>query len=299
MATVSVLIVNYNSGDILVECVTRALNSSIPIDIFVSDNGSTDNSLSLLKDKYLSVSNVHIIENHSNLGFSKGNNIALPFTSTEYLLFLNPDCLIERNTIELMLEAISSYPDVGMAGCLIRNTDGTEQTGCRRLIPTPWRSLSQVLKLGHLFQNNDTFQNFNLTGRPLPIQPQAIEAISGAFMLVRHSALDKVGPLDPDYFLHCEDLDWCMRFTQAGYKILFVPNVVITHFKGSCSVNRPIFVEWHKHKGMLRFYRKFFLDKYPKAVMLLVFMGVWLRLGLVASYYSYRHVSRYLRFSRD
>ena len=198
-----------------------------------------------------------------------------------------------------MLEAITSYPDVGMAGCLIRNTDGTEQTGCRRSIPTPWRSLLRVLKLGHLFQNNTLFQDFNLTGSPLPAQPQTIEAISGAFMLVRRSALNQVGPLDPDYFLHCEDLDWCMRFTQAGYQILFVPNVVITHVKGSCSINRPIFVEWHKHKGMLRFYRKFFLDKYPKALMWLVSLGVCLRFGLVASYSIYRHVSRYLRFSRD
>ena len=131
---------------------------------------------------------------------------------------------------------------------------------------------------------------FNLTGTPLPKSPIDVEAISGAFMLVRRSALDRIGPLDPQYFLHCEDLDWCMRFTQAGYRILFVPNVIITHVKGSCSVNRPIFVEWHKHKGMLRFYRKYFLDKYPRPLMFLVTLGVFLRFSLVTTYYCFRHL---------
>jgi len=290
MNKVSVIIVNYNTGNLLVEAVTRVLNSSISVEVYVSDNGSIDESLELLKNKTSNYTNVHIIRNNTNLGFSKGNNVALPFIFTDYLLFLNPDCLIETDTIEEMLEAISDQPNVGMAGCLILNTDGTEQAGCRRTIPTPWRSLSRVLKLGRIFKNSAFFKDFNLTGTSLPKLPIDVEAISGAFMLVRRSALEHVGPLDPQYFLHCEDLDWCMRFTQAGYRILFVPNVIITHVKGSCSVNRPIFVEWHKHKGMLRFYRKFFLDKYPRALMFLVTLGVFLRFSLVTIYYCFRHL---------
>jgi hypothetical protein len=116
-----------------------------------------------------------------------------------------------------------------------------------------------------------------LLGTPLPDRPVEVEAISGAFMLVRRSALEKVGPLDEGYFLHCEDLDWCMRFKQAGYQILFVPDVVVSHVKGGCSVNRPVFVEWHKHKGMIRFYRKFFRQRYPGVLMGLVFAAVWAR----------------------
>ena len=290
MNKVSVIIVNYNTGNLLVEAVTRVLNSSISVEVYVSDNGSIDESLELLKNKTSNYTNVHIIRNNTNLGFSKGNNVALPFIFTDYLLFLNPDCLIETDTIEEMLEAISDQPNVGMAGCLILNTDGTEQAGCRRTIPTPWRSLSRVLKLGRISKNSVFFQDFNLTGTPLPKLPIDVEAISGAFMLVRRSALEHVGPLDPQYFLHCEDLDWCMRFTQAGYRILFVPNVIITHVKGSCSVNRPIFVEWHKHKGMLRFYRKFFLDKYPRPLMFMVTLGVFLRFILVTTYYCFRHL---------
>ena len=299
MNIVSVIIVNYNTGNLLVEAVNRVLCSTIPVDIYVSDNGSIDDSLLLLKSHFYNYNNVHIIENNMNLGFSKGNNVALPFISTDYLLFLNPDCLIETDTIEKMLEAISLLPNIGMAGCLILNTDGTEQAGCRRTIPTPWRSLSRVLRLGRLFKNNAFFKDFNLTGTPLPFQPIDVEAISGAFMLVSRCALGRVGPLDPQYFLHCEDLDWCMRFTQAGYRILFVPNVVITHVKGSCSIHRPIFVEWHKHKGMLRFYKKFFLDKYPRPLIFLVTLGVCLRFCLVATYYSFRHICQRLGASRD
>ena len=294
MNKVTVIIVNYNTGNLLVEAVNRVLSSSIPVEVYVSDNGSIDDSLEHLESRFSSYTNVHIIKNNTNLGFSKGNNVALPFIFTDYLLFLNPDCLIETDTIEKMLVAISDHPNVGMAGCLILNTDGTEQVGCRRTIPTPWRSLTRVLKLGRIIKNSAVFKDFNLTGTPLPMLPIDVEAISGAFMLVRRCALDRVGPFDPQYFLHCEDLDWCMRFTQAGYRILFVPNVTITHVKGSCSVNRPIFVEWYKHKGMLLFYRKYFLEKYPRPLFFLVTIGVCLRFCLVTTYYCFRHLFHWL-----
>jgi len=298
MKKVSVIIVNYNTGSLLVETVNRVLCSTIPVDIYISDNGSIDDSILLLKSTFNNYSNIHIIENHTNLGFSKANNVALPFISTDYLLFLNPDCLIEADTLEKMLAAVSEFPNIGMAGCLILNTDGTEQTGCRRTIPTPWRSLSRVLKLGRFFKNTAFFTDFNLTGTPLPVRPVDVEAISGAFMLVNRNALVHVGPLDPQYFLHCEDLDWCMRFTQAGYRILFVPNVVITHIKGSCSINRPIFVEWHKHKGMLIFCKKFYLDKYPRPLLFLVTLGIGLRFCLVTIYYCFRRIAQCLGATR-
>jgi GT2 family glycosyltransferase len=298
MPTVSVIIVNYNSGTLLVECVGRVLESTIPVDIYVSDNGSSDGSIQLLEKKHGYNSNVHIIENDENIGFSQGNNIIIPLIKGDYFLFLNPDCLIEANTIERTLDSMTQYNNVGMTGCLILNSDGTEQPGCRRFIPTPWSAFARVFRLSRFFPNNQSFYDFNLTGSPLPNKAVDVEAISGAFMLVSRTALEKVGPFDPEYFLHCEDLDWCLRFTQAGYRILFVPDIAITHIKGSCSVSRPIFVEWHKHKGMLRFYRKFFLDKYPRPLMWLVTFGVCLRFCLLATYYSFRHLANYLGVAR-
>jgi GT2 family glycosyltransferase len=277
ITTVSVIIVNYNSGALLTEAVASALDSSLPVEVIVSDNGSIDDSVRLLRKTLRGVPNLSIFENGENLGFALGNNRVLPKSVGEYLLFLNPDCLIEPDTLARMTEIMESQPDVGMAGCLIRNLDGSEQPGCRRYIPTPWRALMRVVNPPRFFSSNPRFQDFNLLGTPLPDRPVEVEAISGAFMFVRRSALEKVGPLDEGYFLHCEDLDWCMRFKQAGYRILFVPDVVISHVKGGCSVNRPVFVEWHKHRGMIRFYRKFFRQRYPGALMWLVFAAVWTR----------------------
>ena len=109
-------------------------------------------------------------------------------------------------------------------------------------------------------------------------------------MLVKRQAVEDVGLWDEGYFLHCEDLDWCMRFRQKGWKILFVPEARITHALGACSRSRRVFVEWHKHKGMVRFYGKFFRHQYPGALMWLVTLGVWLRFGLAAAYLTLRRL---------
>lgn len=288
MPAVSVIIVNYNAGSLLAEAVARVACSTVAVEIFVSDNGSSDDSLALLRQRLGDAPNIHIIENTANLGFARGNNAVLPMAGGDWLLFLNPDCLIQADTLERMLLAVDGRADVGMAGCLILNADGSEQTGCRRRIPTPWQALMRVVNLGKLLPSRSWAEDFNLTGTPLPGQPVDMEAISGAFMLVRRAALEKVGPWDEGYFLHCEDLDWCMRFTQAGYRILFVPDVVVTHAKGGCSLSRPVFVEWHKHKGMARFYRKFFRDRYPLALMGLVYLAVWARFAAKAVYLTLR-----------
>ena len=299
MDIISVIIVNYNSGSLLLETVRRVLLSSVPVNAYISDNGSCDESIRLLEPLLSEHPNLHIIENHVNLGFSCANNVVLSTIDSDYYLILNPDCLIEVDTIERMIEAIKSDRKVGMAGCLIINADGSEQTGCRRSIPTPWKSLLRVLHLSKMFPNQPSFQDFDLSRSPLPDKPIYVEAISGAFMLITSSALKKVGHLDPDYFLHCEDLDWCMRFSQSGYRILFVPNVIVNHIKGSCSFNRPFFVEWHKHKGMIRFYKKFFISAYPLPILWLVIAGVWLRFGLVISFYSSKYLFRYLGLNHD
>jgi GT2 family glycosyltransferase len=186
---------------------------------------------------------------------------------------------------------------VGMAGCLIRNPDGTEQAGCRRAVPTPWRTMVRTLCLNKLFPRHPRFQSFVLGGQPLPAEPVPQEAISGAFMLVRRAALEEVGALDEGYFLHCEDLDWCMRFRQASWQILFVPHAEALHYKGYCSRDRPVFVSWHMHKGMARFYRKFFRHQYPAPLMVGVFGAVWVRFVILAFLYWSR--SRFGRTQPD
>ena len=274
------------------------LQSDCQIQIFVSDNGSSDNSVQLLREVLPDESRLTIVENGANLGFSKGNNRILPLLpNSEFILFLNPDCLLQPDSISQMMHIMAQHPHAGLASCLIVNPDGSEQRGCRRHLPTPWQSLVQILQLQRLFPHSKHVRSFNLTNTPLPAAPVGIEATSGAFMLVRRSALERVGPLDEGYFLHCEDIDWCARFSLAGYQVLFVPTVKITHYQGSCSKQRPIRVEWHKHRGMLRFYRKFYAKRYPLPLMWAVYVMIMLRMLLLTLLYSARRVGTALRSS--
>lgn len=290
-ACTPVVIVNFNAGERLRDCVMSVLQSDCNVKVYVSDNGSTDNSLNTLEHAAQSDPRLVIIRNGANLGFAKGNNRILPMLpQSEFILFLNPDCLLQADTISQMSQILAAYPNAGLASCLIVNPDGTEQRGCRRQLPTPWQSMVQVLQLQKIFPNSPRFRSFNLTGNPLPAQPTVVEATSGAFMLVRTQAMAEVGPLDEGYFLHCEDIDWCARFTQAGYQVLFVPQVKIIHYQGSCSRQRPIRVEWHKHRGMLRFYRKFYAQRYPQPMMWLMYLLVASRLMLLCVLFAGRHL---------
>lgn len=282
MPRVDVIVVSYNSGDLLVDCLRSALASSLPVKVFLVDNASVDGSLAEVEGALAGNDALRVIRNPANLGFAAAVNRALPQGGAEFVLLLNPDCLIEADTLDRMLELADAHKDAGMFGCLIRNFDGSEQVGCRRAIPTPAKALARVL---HWRRGG-----FDQVGAELPAGPVPVEAISGAFMLVRRSAIEKVGPLDDGYFLHCEDLDWCERFNRAGQTILFVPDVEVRHAKGASSAGRPIFVERHKHAGMLRFYRKFFRDAYPAPLWWLVWLAVWARFGLKALWIGVRRL---------
>jgi GT2 family glycosyltransferase/nucleoside-diphosphate-sugar epimerase len=287
MNVVSVIIVNFNGGPLLVSCVRSIFASTVPVEVIVSDNQSSDSSINDLRRCFAGVRNLTIIENPGNFGFAKANNIALPYAKGDHILFLNPDCIIEPDTIEKMLAGIKERPNVGMAGCLILNPDGTEQAGCRRSIPTPWRTFLRMTRLSYLGRYSPHFESYIQTGLPIPEHPIPVEAISGAFMLVRRQALEQVGPMDEGYFMHCEDLDWCMRFHQAGMTILFIPEIAIMHVGGVCSASRPISVEYYKHVGMVRFYRKFFRYQYPALLMWLVMLAIGVRftLRVLGSYF--------------
>jgi hypothetical protein len=284
---ISVVIVNYNAGPFLAECVHSALPRVNKV--LVADNASSDSSLELCAERFPDEPKLKIMRNASNLGFAAACNIGSAQASEPYVLFLNPDCVLGHDSLQRMLQVLEKNPRVGMVGGLLLNQDGTEQAGGRRAVPTPWRSFVRAFGL---YRFNTywprLFFDFHLHKQPLPKGPLEVEAISGALMLVRREAMENVGPWDEDYFLHCEDLDWCMRFRQKGWKILFVPDAPVVHHKGVCSRPRPIFVEWHKHKGMMRFYRKFFRRQYPGIVMWLVALGIWLRFGAVALYYTAR-----------
>lgn len=286
-AVISTIIVNYNAGEFLRSCVDSLLNCPLETEVIVVDNASTDHSL----DALAGLPNVQIIKNATNVGFATACNVGIRVASAPFLFFLNPDCFFKPDTLIRLLEAMRFDERVGMVGGLLVNPDGTEQAGGRRAIPTPWRSFVRAFGLARFADRwPRLFFDFHLLKQPLPNHNIEVEAISGACMMVRRESIQDVGEWDERYFLHCEDLDWCMRFRQKGWKILFVPSARVTHALGVSSRSRPIFVEWHKHKGMIRFYRKFFRRQYPGVLMGLVALGVWLRFGLVAGYYTVKRM---------
>ncbi|MDB5764001.1 MAG: dTDP-Rha--alpha-D-GlcNAc-pyrophosphate polyprenol alpha-3-L-rhamnosyltransferase [Herminiimonas sp.] len=297
LGPVSIVIVNHNAGSLLTDCVRTGLEQARQV--IVVDNASSDSSLSQLEANFPSESRLRVIRSGRNLGFAAGCHTGVQAATESCILFLNPDCILTEGALDRMLKALQSDPRAGMVGGLLTNPDGTEQGGGRRAVPTPWRSFVRAVSL-HRFANRwpRLFFDFYLHLQPLPNGPLEVEAISGALMLVRREAIEDVGSWDQGYFLHCEDLDWCMRFRQKGWKILFVPDAPVVHYQGTCSRSRPIFVEWHKHKGMMRFYRKFFYHQYPGILMWLVALGVWGRFGVVAAYYGVLHVRRFLGFGR-
>ncbi len=292
---VSVVVVNYNAGPLLTECVRSALPQAD--EILAIDNASSDSSVEDCARQFADEPRLIILRNDANLGFATACNVGFSQANSDFVLFLNPDCRLDEGAVAKLLRAMQADTAVGMVGGLMVNPDGSEQGGGRRAVPTPWRTLVRTFRLNRLANRwPKLFFDFHLHKLPLPDGPIEVEAISGAFMLVRRQAVIDVGLWDEGYFLHCEDLDWCMRFRQKGWKILFVPDAKVVHHQGGCSHSRPIFVEWHKHRGMVRFYRKFFRHQYPGVLMWLVVLGVWLRFGLVAAYHTARRASRALGF---
>jgi GT2 family glycosyltransferase len=287
---VSIVIVNYNSGMLLTECVRSTLPQAS--EILVIDNASKDESIEACI-RQVTDPRLKVIYNKTNLGFAAACNQGFSLSQSKYILFLNPDCCLEEETIAKLLPILQADCEVGMVGGLLINPDGTEQPGGRRSVPTPWRSFVRAFGL-YKFSSRwpRLFSDFILHQQPLPDEPIEVEAISGACTLVKREAVDVVGLWDDGYFLHCEDLDWCMRFRQKGWKILFVPDAIITHHKGGCRHTRPFFVEWHKHKGMVYFYRKFFRHQYPGMLMWLVVVGVWLHFTLIAGFYSLNRIKQ-------
>jgi len=274
-ATCDAIIVNYNAGRFLAESVRQLQASPVIGRIVVVDNDSQDDSLSLLPEDS-GDSRLVVIRNQANLGFAAASNIGLRASNSPYAMLVNPDCFVSPMAIDAMIATLRAHPSAGMVGPQILNPDGSEQAGARRSDPTPWRSFVRAFGLSRFFKD------FGLEKQPLPTVATDVDAISGACMLVTREALTAVGLLDEGYFMHCEDLDWCRRFRLAGFAVLFDPSAVVTHEKGVSSKPRPVVVEWHKHRGMVRYYRKFFRNNYPMPLMWAVILTVWMRFGVVS-----------------
>ena len=290
--TLAVIIVNYNAGEWLQRSVRSAVQSPEVDAVFVVDNASQDASISGLKDA-LGIDDdnasehshkLQLILNSENVGFGKANNqilkqIVEPETSNvdslsfDYVLLLNPDCELFPDVLPVILNYFSHHPNLGMAGCVIKDSEGSIQSTCRRKFPTPWTAflrMSQLSRFGFVKQ-----YDFDLGVQALPDSLELVEAISGAFMLVRVEAIKQIGIFDEQYFMHCEDLDWCKRFQLENWDVGFIPEVSVLHEKGVSSQSRPIGVLWNLHRGMLRFFDKFYRHQSPLYLRIIVPIGVY------------------------
>jgi O-antigen biosynthesis protein len=253
---VSVIIVNYNVRDFLHQAllsIQKALKG-IRSEIFVVDNASDDGSVEMVRRKF---PKVHLMCNTTNIGFAKANNSALKHASGKYILLINPDTIVQEDTIHVMVEFLNCHPEVGLAGCKILNPDGSMEPACRRSFPTPWVAFSKIFGLSRLFPKIKLFGKYNLTYLS-PEETYPVEAVSGSFMMVRSETLKQVGGLDENFFMYGEDLDWCYRIHEAGWKIYYVHSTQIIHYKGE-STRRSSIDEIHMfYEAMRLFVEKHF-----------------------------------------
>jgi hypothetical protein len=252
----SIIIVNYNVRQFLEHAlisVRRAVRG-IKTEIFVVDNASDDGSAEMIRAKF---PRIHLIKNEENVGFAKANNLALRRARGEFLLLLNPDTVIQEDTLHVMLRFFAETPDAGIAGCKVLNPDGSFQLPCRRSFPTPWVAFTKIFGLGALFPRSRMFGQYNLTYLNED-ETYPVDAVSGSFMMVRREAYKKVGGLDEDFFMYGEDLDWCYRFRKAGFTVYYVHKTKIIHFKGESTRRSDIDELRHFYHAMQLFVRKHF-----------------------------------------
>lgn len=270
---VTVVVVSYHSGRSLGTCLKCVLKSEgVFVEVVVVDNASTDDSVAMATSIAAEDARVRVVANPDNRGFAVACNQGAALAHSPFLLFLNPDCFVERDTIALTLGALIQAPSAAAAGALVVNPDGRPQRGCRRRIPDPVRAFYRLSGLSRL--GVARFADFNQEGRALPERAQPVEAISGSYLMIRRDDFLQAGGWDEGYFLHCEDLDLCQRLADRGRSILFVPHARALHLQGESSRRAPLRVEWYKHQGMRRFYRKFQARRYGHVVSGLVEVGI-------------------------
>jgi N-acetylglucosaminyl-diphospho-decaprenol L-rhamnosyltransferase len=232
---VSIILVNWRSKDYVRACLKSIAQErqGDSYEVLVVDNDSGDGCAAMLKEQF---PHVRYIESAANLGFARANNLAASESRGRYILFLNPDTEICEGAIETLSAALDAHPEAGMAGARLLNTDRTLQTTCVTAVPN---ILNQTLNLRWL---RATFPMWGIWGMRALYRagktPSAVEAISGACMMVRREVAEQVGGFSTDYFMYAEDMDLCVKVAEAGHAILYVPEAEIVHHGGASSSQR-------------------------------------------------------------
>lgn len=285
----SIIIVSYNTKEFLKGCIESIYKTTknIQFEIIVVDNNSTDGTLQLLEK--LKTENFRFLANKKNLGFSKANNLGVKKASGRYLLFLNPDIEVHADTLEKMVKFMDLHKDAGSATCKVVMPNGEIDDASHRGFPTPWNSFAHFSGLSKLFGKNKLFGGYNLKHLNLTTMHE-IEALAGAFMIVRRSAGEQIGWWDEDYFFYGEDLDFCYMLREKGWKVYYVPDYSVLHYKGvsggikktskditTANKETKIRATKARFNAMRIFYKKHYEQKYPWVVTQLVYLGILLK----------------------
>ena len=258
MKQLSVIIVSYNVRYYLAQClasVERALQG-IDGDVWVVDNHSKDNTVAYVRQHFPWV---HVIASIHNLGFSRANNLAIRQSNGRYVLLLNPDTIVPENMLKAILQVVEEHKDAGAIGCKMLNANGNVAKESRRGIPEPMTAFYKMIGLCKRYPTHRLFGRYYLGFLPWD-SVQQIEIVSGAFCLLRRSALGQVGLLDETFFMYGEDIDLSYRLLKAGYHNYYVPFSIL-HYKGE-STQKSSFRYVHVfYEAMLIFFRKHYGHK--------------------------------------
>ncbi|HNV51874.1 MAG TPA: glycosyltransferase family 2 protein, partial [Tenuifilaceae bacterium] len=226
----SVIIVNYNVKHFLEQCLMSVHSALKDIDaeVFVVDNASSDDSCSMVKQKFPTVK---LIENYQNVGFSKANNQAIAQSQGKYILLLNPDTVVQEDTFTKCIAFMNSHSDAGAITVKMIDGKGNYLPESKRGFPSPWVSFFKIFGLTSLFPKSKIFARYYL-GHLDKNATNQIDVLPGAFMFIKKEALNKSGLLDEQFFMYGEDIDLSYRITQAGYKNYYYPECQIIHYKG-------------------------------------------------------------------
>lgn len=273
----SIIILSYKSKEHL-RVLLPSLYSSEGLDfnqteVIVVDNGSSDGTYEWLEEQVKSFK-LKVIKN-ANTGFASGNNIGIEQSSGKYVLLLNPDTKLEKDTLKTMLDFMEASPNVGISGCKLVKADGKLDLACRRRFPNPLISFKRLV-----LRDNKDYNYSNVSED----ESMEVDSVVGAFLLIRKSVIDKIGLLDEKFFMYGEDLDWCFRAKEAGFKIWYYPKTICHHYKGESSKKVPFrALKWF-HDAMWIFYNKHYTKKYFFVFNWLVFCGIYIRFIILVVY---------------
>ncbi len=267
----SIIIITYKERELLRKCLESvfASKTDFQFEVIVTDSDSQDGSVEMVREKF---PQAKVLDNRKNLGFSKGNNVAIRQAQGRLVLLLNADTTIHPDALDLSIKYMDSHPAVGALGAKVLLPNGELDKAARRKFPNPWNSFLRLFGFRKL-------SDYNISA---PIdQELEVDAIMGAYFLVRRSVIDQVGMLDEEFFMYGEDLDWCWRIKQAGHKIVYYPSAQITHYKYGASKNIPFrTIKW-AHTAMKIFYRKHYAPAHSELFNQLIYLGIDLRMYLV------------------